>query len=46
MAALIIRAGQVFTGEPGGLIPDGAVLVDADRIAAVGPARQVHAVID
>jgi imidazolonepropionase-like amidohydrolase len=41
MAALILRAGQVFTGEPGGVIPDGAVRVEADRIAAVGPAREV-----
>lgn len=30
MAALILRAGQVFTGEPGGIIPDGAVLARAD----------------
>ncbi len=41
MAAIILRAGQVFTGEPAGTIPDGAVLVEADRIRAVGPARDV-----
>jgi len=41
MAAYLVRAGQVFTGDPGGVVFDGAVLVEADRTVAVGPAGQV-----
>ena len=40
---LLVRARHVLTSGPAGHVRDGAVLVDGDRIAAVGPWEQLRA---
>ncbi|MEU6482641.1 amidohydrolase family protein [Streptomyces sp. NPDC046887] len=43
MNRLLITADRVITGPAHRAIPQGAVLLDADRIAAVGPAAELDA---
>lgn len=43
MVQLVVAAARVLTGVPGEHVTDGAVLVEGERIVAVGPRAQVAA---